>query len=135
MRANPFAERATEERVKFTPSFIEFVLMKCLEAKKDPLFIFMDAGLPVGLRPVQASLEAMGKVRRLGPEYKDKVGVLEIYRQVYAFLNPKKKKEIRTFCGPFSSFDSLWQRYFRFPRKDERMRMNRGMSKAKAQRE
>ena len=109
--------------------------MECLEAKRNTMFIFIEVGLPVGLRPVQASFEAMGKVKRLDPKYKGKAGVLEIYRQVYAFLNPKKKKEIRTFCGPFSSFDSLWQRYFRFPRKDERMRMNRGMSKAKAQRE
>lgn len=109
--------------------------MECLEDKKDPLFIFMEAGLPVGLRPVQAPFEAMGKVKRLEPKYKGKAGVLEIYRQVYAFLNPKKKKETRAFCGPFSSFDSLWQRYFRFPRKDERRRMRSGMSKAKAQRE
>ncbi len=27
LKANPFVERAAEERVKFTPSFIEFVLM------------------------------------------------------------------------------------------------------------
>lgn len=108
MRANPFAERATEERVKFTPSFIEFVLMKCLEAKKDPLFIFMEAGLPVGLRPVQASFEAMGKVRRLGPEYKDKAGVLEIYRQVYAFLNPKKKKRNKGLLRPLFIFLTVY---------------------------
>lgn len=42
MRANPFAERATEERVKFPPSFIEFVLMECLEAKRNTMFIFIE---------------------------------------------------------------------------------------------
>lgn len=35
----------------------------------------------------------MGKVQRLGPEYKGEAGVFLIYRQVYAFLNPKKKKK------------------------------------------
>lgn len=35
----------------------------------------------------------MGKVHRLGPEYKGKAGVFVIYRQVYAFLNLKKKKK------------------------------------------
>ena len=85
---------------------------------------------------VQTAFEAMGKVQRLGPEYKGKAGVFVIYRQVHAFLKPQEeKKEIRAFCGPFSSFDSLWQRYFRFHRKDERRRMRSGMSKVKAQRE
>lgn len=118
MRANPFAERATKERVKFTPSFVEFALAEYLEAKRNPMFIFAEAGidveavgkerllrllknwaakravgLPVGLHPGQTALEAMDKVQWREPKYKGKAGVLEICRQVYAFLNPKKKKK------------------------------------------
>ena len=63
MRANPFAERATEERVKFAPSFIEFALMECLKAKKDPLFIFMEAGLSVGFHPGQVAFEARARFK------------------------------------------------------------------------
>lgn len=50
-------------------------------------------GLPVGLHPGQAALEAMDKVQRLEAEHKRLTEVLEIYRQVYTFLNPKKKKK------------------------------------------
>ena len=118
LKANPFVERATAERIKFTPSFVEFALVEYLEAKRNPMFIFAEAGidveavgkerllrllknwaakravgLPVGLHPGQAALEAMDKVQRLEAEHKRLTEVLEIYRQVYAFLNLKKKKK------------------------------------------
>lgn len=76
MRANPFAERATEERVKFTPSFIEFVLMKCLEAKKDPLFILKEAGLSVCFHPGQAAFEARARFKGWSPNIKAKPDAL-----------------------------------------------------------